>query len=188
MLRLHKGLSAVLRNDGTNRSSNENRYNQLDNIPQDNGYVAIACGQSHSVALKNDGTIWNQLDGVPIDGGYVAIACGHIHSVALKNDGTIKSWGDNDKNQLCVPTENNFMTDYSFQQFNYYQSLITNEFFQQQPTEQQTTQQLRQQLQQQQQQRQLQRQRQRQREEEEEEESEEEEEEYEEEEEQRRRI
>ena len=29
-----------------------NGYNQLSNIPEDKGYVAIACGLSHSVALK----------------------------------------------------------------------------------------------------------------------------------------
>ena len=59
----------------------DNEENQLSNIPIDGGYIAIACGASHSVALKNDGTIksWgdndeNQLYGVPEDGGYVAIA------------------------------------------------------------------------------------------------------------------
>ena len=32
-------------------------FDQRNNSPTDDGYVAIACGIQHSVALKNDGTI-----------------------------------------------------------------------------------------------------------------------------------
>ncbi|MCL1983769.1 MAG: hypothetical protein FWG58_00020, partial [Methanomassiliicoccaceae archaeon] len=83
--------------------------------------IAIAAGGNHSMALKEDGTVWawgydlyGQLgDGdsggadksTPIqvkgqDGtGYLtdvkAIAAGNMHSIALKSDGTVWAWGWN---------------------------------------------------------------------------------------------
>ena len=66
----------------------------------------IACGVSHSVALRNDGTIktwgsnsYDQRLDSPTDAGYIAIACGGAHSVALHNDGTIRTWGRNENDQ-----------------------------------------------------------------------------------------
>ena len=44
-------------------------------------------------------------------------------------DGTVKIWEYVNNHLINYHNENNFMTDYSLQQFNYYQSLITNEFF-----------------------------------------------------------
>ncbi|MBI5177804.1 MAG: FecR domain-containing protein [Nitrospinae bacterium] len=82
------------------------------------GIVAIAAGASHSIALKNDGTVWawgkntqGQLgDGTAEDHetpvivknleGIIAIAAGANHCVALKNDGTVYTWGKNDAGQL----------------------------------------------------------------------------------------
>ncbi|HWA27858.1 MAG TPA: LamG-like jellyroll fold domain-containing protein [Lacunisphaera sp.] len=75
--------------------------------------VAVAAGNSHSVALKSDGTVWTwgsnssgQLgDGTttqrttPVQigslSGVIAIAAGSIHTVALKSDGTVWAWGYN---------------------------------------------------------------------------------------------
>ena len=80
--------------------------------------VAIAAGYAHSVALKNDGTVWtwgfnsvgqlgNQTDTdknvpviVPGLANIIAIAAGDYHTVALKNDGTVWTWGDNPFGQL----------------------------------------------------------------------------------------
>ena len=85
---------------------------------------AIAGGANHSLALKNDGTVWawglNQ-DGELGDGtntdsstpvevkdpndpsGYLSevetIAAGSSHSLALKDDGTVWAWGDNRASQ-----------------------------------------------------------------------------------------
>lgn len=78
----------------------------------------IAAGSGHTLALKNDGTVWawgdnyyGQLgDGttterhapVQVTGlaGVTAIAAGGGHTVALRNDGTVWAWGDNYYGQL----------------------------------------------------------------------------------------
>jgi alpha-tubulin suppressor-like RCC1 family protein len=80
--------------------------------------LAVAAGSAHSIALKNDGTVWawgsnsnGQLgDGttterwtpVQVSGlaGVSAVAAGAAHSVALKNDGTVWAWGSNSNGQL----------------------------------------------------------------------------------------
>ena len=80
--------------------------------------MVIAEGYSHSVALKDDGTVWTwggnycgQLgngsytdSNAPIQvgglSGVTAIACGGYHSIALKCDGTMWAWGYN-YGQLC---------------------------------------------------------------------------------------
>lgn len=89
------------------------------------GVVAVAAGSAHSVALKNDGTVWTwgkneygqlgdenmgvdsdipvQVKGEDGEGtldGVAAVTAGYGHSVALKNDGTVWSWGYNQYGQL----------------------------------------------------------------------------------------
>ena len=90
------------------------------------GITAIAAGNDHSVALKNDGTVWCWGYGVqgelgdgqnvprllpvhvlaPSGSGYltgiIAIASGveDDHTLALKNDGTVWTWGYNAQGQL----------------------------------------------------------------------------------------
>ncbi|MEL6239661.1 MAG: hypothetical protein AAFQ90_13855, partial [Pseudomonadota bacterium] len=71
------------------------RASQRDDAPTSGGFVAIACGFYHNVALHDDGTVvtWGdasegQRRGAPTSGGFVAIACGSWHSVALR-DGAI---------------------------------------------------------------------------------------------------
>ena len=87
------------------------------------GVVAVAAGNSHSLALKADGTVlawglnnygqlgdgtttnrsWPVLltddNGVVIS-GIIAIAAGQSHSLALKADGTVLAWGYNGNGQL----------------------------------------------------------------------------------------
>lgn len=78
----------------------------------------VAGGDSHSLALKSDGTVWacgNNTHGQLGDGtttgrktpvqvsnisGVTAIACGWNHSLALKSDGTVWAWGNNTYGQL----------------------------------------------------------------------------------------
>lgn len=82
------------------------------------GAKAISAGGWHSVALKNDGTVWawgwngdGQLgDGTTVDKSIptqvpsltnvTKIAAGTYHTLALKNDGTVWAWGDNVSGQL----------------------------------------------------------------------------------------
>ena len=76
-----------------------------------------AAGNAHTVALKNDGTVWawgNNSNGqlgngtmtstsVPVQiSGLTAVilAAGTAHTVALKSDGTVWAWGTNSSGQL----------------------------------------------------------------------------------------
>lgn len=90
-------------------------------IPSLSGITAIAAnGSLHSMALKNDGTVWTwgenfygQLgDGTFIEKlvptqvtsltNIVAIGTGERHSFAVKNDGSLWAWGWNGNGQLGV--------------------------------------------------------------------------------------
>lgn len=84
------------------------------------GVTAIAGGEFHSLALKNDGTVWawgangrGQLGNGSTDGSYVpvkvsglsgiiAVAAAGENSIALKSDFTVWTWGDNTYGQLGV--------------------------------------------------------------------------------------
>lgn len=83
--------------------------------------TAIAAGKRHSVALRDDGTVWTwgsnyygqlghgepgwpnkqnvpaQVQGVD---HVISIAAGSDHTVALRDDGTVWLWGLNDRGQL----------------------------------------------------------------------------------------
>ena len=96
------------------------------------GIVAIAAGTNHSLALKNDGTVWawgrnqfGQLGNpnnsgtsnanptpVQVTGltGITAIAGLYNFCLALKNDGTIWAWGYNYYGQLGSTTNNQSTT------------------------------------------------------------------------------
>jgi len=75
----------------------DTEFNQRNDAPTDAGFVAIACGKLHSVALRGDGTVcaWGgnrrgMAGGhreTPISDGFVAVACGALHTVALRKDG-----------------------------------------------------------------------------------------------------
>jgi alpha-tubulin suppressor-like RCC1 family protein len=75
--------------------------------------IKLAGKSSHSLALKNDGTLWawghnengelgnrtNTDSNLPVQVSgltdVTAIATGESHSLALKSDGTVWAWGDN---------------------------------------------------------------------------------------------
>jgi alpha-tubulin suppressor-like RCC1 family protein len=79
-----------------------------------NNWKSIACGFSHTIALKTDGTLWSwgrnangelgdnntTTRSTPVTtllGGtnWKSIVCGSYHTVALKTDGTLWNWGYN---------------------------------------------------------------------------------------------
>ncbi len=90
------------------------------------GVIALAAGRDHSVAVKNDGTVWTwgrnqygQLGDnsdatttrlypvqVVIDAALTPldkvrlVAASDVHTVALKTDGTVWAWGDNARGEL----------------------------------------------------------------------------------------
>src|ERR1041385_2034826 len=92
-------------------------------VPEDlTNAVAVAGGESFSMALKADGTVaaWGENSSgqtnVPIDlTNVVAIAAGYTHalavaggesfSMALKADGTVAAWGENSSGQTNVPID-----------------------------------------------------------------------------------
>lgn len=86
---------------------------------------ATAAGGLHSVALKNDGTVWtwggnaygqlgdglatNRSTPTQVSGltGVTGVSAGYYHTLALKEDGTVWSWGHNLHGQLGDGTTTN---------------------------------------------------------------------------------
>ncbi|MBI5417584.1 Ig-like domain-containing protein [Candidatus Poribacteria bacterium] len=78
----------------------------------------IACGENHTVGIKNDGTLWTwgknssgQLgDGtfedkniptqIGSDNDWSRVSCGSSHTIAIKSNGTLWAWGKNSSGQL----------------------------------------------------------------------------------------
>lgn len=91
----------------------DNSFGQL-GIPQPNqGFIAIAAGEYHSLGLRADGSIaaWGkneqgQCDVPPPNAGFIAVAAGFEHSLGLKSDGSIIGWGNNAAGQCNAPEPN----------------------------------------------------------------------------------
>ena len=124
----------ALKNDGTLWSWGYNQFGMLgDNTltqrlapvavsnTYGGGIAAISSGAQHTLALKNDSSVWawgrSEYGQVGIGGwttldeptpcngmgdSVVAIAAGSFHSLALKSDGTVWAWGRNSAGQLGV--------------------------------------------------------------------------------------
>jgi alpha-tubulin suppressor-like RCC1 family protein len=100
---------------------------------------AIAAGENHSLALRNDGTVWawgstahgqlgvgtsvgNKFYPVQVKGpqgsdepfltDVVAVAAGENHSLAVKKDGTVYAWGEGGQGQLGIHSDNDHTIPY----------------------------------------------------------------------------
>lgn len=93
----------------------DNTYGQCD-VPEPNeGFVAVAAGEWHSLGLKADGSVvcWGLNDDgqcdIPDSGPYIAIDGGAFHSVGLRAaDGCIMCWGYNGYGQCDPPLDPGF--------------------------------------------------------------------------------
>lgn len=120
----------VLMSDGRVYTWGENSWGQLGHgVKEINGLepmqvrgltnvIEVAAGHGHSMALKDDGTVWawgmNHHGQVGQEGGgqiltpmqvpeltnIIKIAAGGYFSMALKDDGTVWTWGINNQGQL----------------------------------------------------------------------------------------
>jgi alpha-tubulin suppressor-like RCC1 family protein len=130
--------TAAIKTDGTLWLWGGNAYGQLGDDTTDNrsspvqtvtggtDWKQVACGDSFTVAIKTDGTLWTwgyngygQLGDDTTDtklspvqtiaGGtnWHQVACGYRHTAAVKNDGTLWTWGRNYNGQLGDDTTDN---------------------------------------------------------------------------------
>lgn len=79
----------------------------------------MACGNSHSLIVRSDGSLWGtganyygqlglgtsqdeyyHFARVGSDTDWAQLACGDVHSLGLKTDGTLYAWGCNDEGEL----------------------------------------------------------------------------------------
>jgi alpha-tubulin suppressor-like RCC1 family protein len=124
--------SLALKSDGSVWAWGWNQYGQIGNgntatpvanpvpVPGLTGMLAISAGNIHSLALRNDGTVWawgnneagqmgkGTADATPVSSpsqvpglsNITAIAAGQYFNLAVKNDGSVWAWGDNLQGQI----------------------------------------------------------------------------------------
>jgi len=95
------------------------RFSPVQTIAGGTNWKQVSCGQSHTAAVKTDGTLWlwgsnsnGQLGSnstvsrsspvQTITGGttWTQVSCGDSHTACIKSDGTLWTWGLNSSGQL----------------------------------------------------------------------------------------
>jgi hypothetical protein len=83
--------------------------------PADGGYIDVAAGGYHCLAVKADGTLiaWGNNDYGQCDvpaGTYRAVDAGYLFSAAVRMDGSVVAWGLDQYGEVSeVPTGNDFV-------------------------------------------------------------------------------
>jgi alpha-tubulin suppressor-like RCC1 family protein len=84
--------------------------------PAGDDFIAIDAGLTHSLALREDGSIvaWGKSSfnvlNVPTGNGFIAIDAGWAHDLALRSDGSIVAWGVAENPSILeVPSGNDFL-------------------------------------------------------------------------------
>jgi Regulator of Chromosome Condensation (RCC1) repeat protein/galactose oxidase-like protein len=85
----------------------------VSDLNPNNGFVAIAAGAQHSIALRRNGEIeaWGrnhlgQGSEPSSNSDFISLAAGANHNLGLKSDGSVVAWGDNSFGQCNVPLSN----------------------------------------------------------------------------------
>ncbi len=83
-----------------------------------NGFVSVALGGEHALAIRADGSLWAwgqnnygqlgdgsdtfQAEPVKVGEGFAQVAAGHFHSAGIRKDGSLWLWGGNQRGQIGV--------------------------------------------------------------------------------------
>ena len=125
----------MLKNDGTLWTCGWNGEGELGLGDTTNRYVftqittntdnikSVYCGESHTIILKNDGTLWgcgnnncgqlglgdtsNRKTFTKITDNVKSVYCGYEHTIIFKNDGTLWGCGNNRSSQLGLGDTSN---------------------------------------------------------------------------------
>jgi alpha-tubulin suppressor-like RCC1 family protein len=123
------GHTVAIMTDGTLWAWGYNPLGQLGNgtfgtnvlspvqIGTNSNWTSVAAGDSHTDAIKTDGTLWawgyngsgqigngtsgtNVLSPAQVGSGYVSVAAGTGYTVGIRPDGTLWTWGNNGNGQI----------------------------------------------------------------------------------------